>query len=72
MTTGVTPNAKNHAGLAPLQSRYVRVHEMPWEQTRFPGVEAKTLLVDKPNGLVTVLLRMQPGAELPEHEHVLI
>ena len=72
MTTGVTPNAKNHAGLGPMHSRYVRVHEMPWEKTKFPGVEVKTLLFDKPNGLITVLLRMEPGAELPDHEHALI
>ena len=26
----------------------------------------------KPHGLVTVLLRMAPGAILPDHEHVLV
>jgi anti-sigma factor ChrR (cupin superfamily) len=71
-TTGKTPNAKNHDGIGPLASRFVQVAELPWEKTKFPGVEAKTLLIDKPSGLLTVLLRMAPGATLPDHEHVMI
>lgn len=70
--TAVTPNARHHAGLDPLFSRFVRVAEMPWEPTRFPGVEVKTLLVDRSSGLLTCLLRMAPGARLPDHEHVMI
>ena len=72
MTTAVTPNAKNHQGLGPLASRYVHANDMPWEKTKFPGVETKTLLLDKPHGLMTVLLRMAPGTVLPDHEHVMI
>jgi quercetin dioxygenase-like cupin family protein len=72
MTTAITPNAKNHTGLGPLASRAVKVEELPWEKTRFPGVETKTLLVDPKSGLLTVLMRMAPGATLPDHEHVLI
>ena len=72
MSSGVTPNAKNHAGLGPLASRFVRTEELPWEKTRFRGVDAKTLFLDKPHGLVTVLMRMAPGAVLPDHEHVLV
>lgn len=72
MTSGVTPNARNHAGLGPLASRFVRTSELPWEKTRFPGVETKTLFLDRAHGLVTVLLRMAPGARLPDHEHVLV
>jgi anti-sigma factor ChrR (cupin superfamily) len=70
--TGVTPHAKHHDGLAPLFSRFVRVAELPWETTRFPGVESKTLFVDKESGHVTALIRMAPGARLPDHEHVLV
>lgn len=70
--TAVTPNAKNHNDLAPLASRLVRVKELPWEPIRFPGCFVKTLLLDKQSGLATVLLKMEPGAELPDHEHVLI
>ena len=72
MATGITPNATNHDGLGPLASRFVETHTMPWEKTRYPGVEAKTLLVDRRTGLLTVLLKMAPGAILPDHEHVQI
>ena len=72
MTQALTPNANNHEGLRPLDSRFVEVHQLPWEETRFRGVKAKTLLVDKNAGTVTVLLKMDPGAVLPDHEHALI
>lgn len=68
----VTPNAGNHADLADKDSRFVDVPGLPWEDTKFPGVKAKTLLVDPSSGLLTVLLKMDPGARLPDHEHVLI
>ena len=70
--SAITPNANNHAGLAPLASRFVEVAQLPWESTRFPGVEMKTLLFERDTGLATVLMRMAPGAKLPDHEHVLI
>jgi anti-sigma factor ChrR (cupin superfamily) len=72
MTAAITPNAQNHGDLGPLDSRFVAPHDMPWEDTRFAGVKAKTLLVDPSSGLCTVLLKMEPGAMLPDHEHVLI
>jgi anti-sigma factor ChrR (cupin superfamily) len=68
----MTPKANNHAGLPPLASRFVEVAALPWEKTRFPGVEAKTLLVDRETGVVTSLMKFAPGARLPHHEHVLI
>ena len=70
--SAITPNANHHAGLAPLMSRFVRVADLPWENTSFPGVATKTLLLDRSTGLLTVLLKMAPGAKLPDHEHVLI
>jgi anti-sigma factor ChrR (cupin superfamily) len=70
MTTGMTPNAPDHAGLAPLASRFVTADALPWETTRFPGIESKTLFLDKTRGLVTALMRMAPGAILPDHQHV--
>lgn len=72
MTTAITPNATNHAQLAPLASRLVQVGQLPWEKTKFAGVETKTLVIDKPSGLLTVLMRMAPGAILPDHQHALI
>ena len=70
--TGKTPNARNHEGLSELASRFVDVHELPWEKTRYPGIETKTLLIDRESGLITALLKMAPGAKLPDHEHVMI
>ena len=57
---------------APLASRFVEAGKLPWEKTRFPGVEMKTLLLDRDTGLLTALMKMAPGAKLPDHEHVLI
>jgi anti-sigma factor ChrR (cupin superfamily) len=56
--------------LPPLASRFVDVERLPWEKTRYPGVETKTLLVDRKTGLLTLLLKMAPGSKLPDHEHV--
>lgn len=69
---GMTPKSTSHANLPPLASRFVNVASLPWEKTVFPGVEQKTLLVDRASGLLTVLLKMGPGVKLPDHEHVLI
>ena len=70
--SAVTPNAGNHAALSSQASRFVEVAKLPWEKTRFAGVEAKTLLVDRDTGVVTSLMKFAPGAKLPHHEHVLI
>ena len=71
MTTAITPHAK-HNGLDNLASRFVSVTQLPWEKTDFEGITVKTLLIDKETGLLTALMRMLPGAELPDHEHMLI
>ena len=70
--TAVTPKAPNHANLPPMASRFVDVDALPWEKSRYPGCETKTLLFDRATGALTMLLRMAPGARLPDHEHVLI
>lgn len=72
MTTAITPNAKDHEGLSGLASRFVGVDALDWEPTSFEGVETKTLIFEKSSGLVTVLMRMAPGAGLPDHTHMLI
>jgi anti-sigma factor ChrR (cupin superfamily) len=69
---GLTPKAVNHAALPPLASRFVAIAALPWEQTRFAGVQQKTLLIDRDSGVVTALMKFAPGARLPDHEHVLI
>lgn len=68
----MTPKAEGHASLPELASRFVDVDALPWEHAQFPGVEYKTLFVDQESGVMTVLLRMAPGARLPDHEHVRI
>ena len=61
-----------HANLPPLASRFVDIESLPWEKTRYPGIEQKTLLMDRETGLLTALMKMAPGAKLPDHEHVKI
>ena len=63
----VTPKG---AQSADAHSHLVRPADMQWQQTRFPGCEAKTLLFDRATGLMTALMRFAPGAVLPDHEHV--
>ena len=60
---------KEQAG---AHSHVVRPADMEWQKTRFPGCEVKTLLFDRETGLVTALMRLAPGAVLPDHEHVRI
>jgi anti-sigma factor ChrR (cupin superfamily) len=57
--------AENTAALA---SRYLDVPNMPWEQTRFPGIEIKVLYSDA-GGITTALFKLAPGAVVPLHEH---
>jgi anti-sigma factor ChrR (cupin superfamily) len=72
MTTAITPHLAAHAALGPLASRLVDPNALPWQATRFPGIEIKTLLFDRASGLASSLMRMAPGAALPDHEHVQI
>ena len=55
-----------------LASVFVDVENLPWEKTRYEGVEQKTLMVEPKTGMLTALMRMAPGAKLPDHEHVKI
>ena len=64
----VTPKAQKSAD---QHSHVVRPANMEWQKTRFAGCEVKTLLFDR-TGLVTALMRLAPGAVLPDHEHVKI
>jgi anti-sigma factor ChrR (cupin superfamily) len=66
----MTPYANHHSALDAKASRHVRVADLPWQNTRFAGCEVKTLLVDRTTGMLTALIRMAPGATLPDHEHV--
>ena len=68
----VKPNTQNAKPVDDKRSHHVRPQEMPWETMRFPGCKTKMLLFDPKSGLATVLIEMEPGATLPDHEHVLI
>ena len=54
----ITPNAAEHAKLPPMASRFVDVAALPWQKTIYAGVEAKTLLLERDSGLLTVLLKV--------------
>lgn len=66
------PTVTAKAGAVPehLKSLHLKPQEMAWKTTKFEGVEIKPLYVDRETGLMTMLLRMAPGATLPDHEHV--
>ena len=52
----------------PAGSRTVRAAEGKWEFV-YPGIERKLLWHDRERKRVTFLIRAQPGAEFPSHEH---
>jgi anti-sigma factor ChrR (cupin superfamily) len=49
-------------------SHYLDVPNMPWEDTKFPGIQMKLLYTDG-NGITTGLFKLAPGAVVPLHEH---
>ena len=53
-------------------SVFLDVPNMPWEPSEFPGIRKKVLLNDPGTGLITLLLKMEPGAVVPLHEHTAI
>src|SRR6187549_1378186 len=68
------PNRKLvHSDIKPentpeLASRYLDVPNMPWEATKFPGIQIKVLYSDD-SGITTALFKLAPGAVVPLHEH---
>lgn len=53
-------------------STYLDAAAMPWEPTKFPGIAMKLLYADPATGFSTMLFRMDPGAEVPLHEHTAV
>ena len=51
-----------------LASRFLDVPSMPWEPTKFPGIQIKVLYADD-EGRTTALFKLAPGAVVPLHEH---
>ena len=52
-----------------LSSHYLDLERVPWQPTRFEGIEMKVLYSDPDTGMSTILFRMAPGAVVPLHEH---
>lgn len=68
--TATTPNYTFAETPEPLQSRLIEVDKLPWTPTPYDGIDIKVLVSDEETGLMTALFRWQPGAILPDHEHV--
>ena len=64
-----TPGLKAHEKLDALASRYVDPESLPWVELPFKGVTGKILLMDEKKGVLTALVKMEPGSEIPFHEH---
>ncbi len=47
----------------------IRSHEGVWRESGFKGVSYKVLFYDRAAGLVTTLVKMEPGASYPAHRH---
>ena len=62
----IAETAKPQGALA--GSRTVRAAEGRWDPV-CPGIERKTLWHDREKGRITFLIRAQPGAEFPAHQH---
>jgi anti-sigma factor ChrR (cupin superfamily) len=53
---------------AELATRFLDVPNLPWEETKFPGIQIKVLYSDD-EGRTTALFKLAPGAIVPLHEH---
>lgn len=72
MKDSVDPAIGSDTGPQAAASQLVDPQSLAWQATRFDGIEVKPLLFDRASGLATAMMRMAPGAVLPDHEHVLI
>jgi anti-sigma factor ChrR (cupin superfamily) len=50
-------------------STYIKPSEMEWQPTRFDKVSIKVLYEDAERGEMTCLLKLEPGAHIPFHQH---
>jgi anti-sigma factor ChrR (cupin superfamily) len=54
---------------AHLRSNFIRTEDMPWLDSPFKGIQFKTLYQNDQTGMSTLLVKMEPGAVVPLHEH---
>lgn len=70
MPEAPTPRRPRLLGDGPSPaSVYVDVEAMPWERSKFPGIEHKILYAEQTGGMSAILFRLAPGAVVPLHEH---
>ena len=50
-------------------STYIKPSEMEWRPTRFDKVSIKVLYENAERGEMTCLLKLEPGAHIPFHQH---
>ena len=62
--------SNNFSNTSNLQAKYIDVESMPWQRTKFPGIEMKILYSDKESGISSILFKMAPGAVVPKHTHM--
>ena len=55
--------------LASPRSHFIDVVNMPWQDSKFPGVKVKVLYQDPETGMLTVMGKMEPGSVIPLHTH---
>ncbi|MEY4072715.1 MAG: hypothetical protein RJA29_72 [Pseudomonadota bacterium] len=55
-----------------LKSHFIHANGMPWLDSPFEGIQFKTLYQDEKTGMSTLLVKMEPGAVVPLHEHTAI
>ena len=51
------------------QTKIVNVNDMPWQDATTPGIKFKVLYRDATTGAQTLLLKFEPGAKTPLHQH---
>lgn len=47
----------------------IRRDQRDWRPTGLPGVRSKTLFADRASNRRTLLLKMEPGSRIPDHDH---
>ena len=58
--------------LASPRSHFIDVVDMPWTDSKFPGVKVKILYEDPATGMLTVMGKMEPGSFIPLHVHTAV
>ena len=56
--------------LASGGSHFIDIPSIPWQASAFPGIAVKVLYNDAKAGMSTMLVKLDPGATIPLHEHV--